>query len=329
MNFEKTQEQLDTLRNLTWQNGKLIEQNETLTKMLEEKDDNALVVEIKEAKKDIADAINTKGGNSTPDESFQQLASDILNIPLECINPSGYTYIEDYYIPKSIGEVYSNRKYLKNIYDTETLILRSLAFSNTTYLQSAEFVNLKQMIGDRIFQDSAITQLKADNLEILQGREVLSASKLVEVSFLSLKRIIGAYTLSNNIMLEIIKIPSVSVLSQYTFHGLTNLVKIFLGRIENGGTEPFSSSYSKLRLVAVGANTDVDFNLRNWSAINVIAEGQSGIDELNSNLYNNLLTKLYDHSQDGQTRTLRLGWLAHVTQENIDYANSKGWTLTT
>jgi hypothetical protein len=25
---------------------------------------------------------------------------------------------------------------------------------------------------------------------------------------------------------------------------------------------------------------------------------------------------------------LRIGWLAKVSQDNIDYANSKGWTLT-
>ena len=84
-----------------------------------------------------------------------------------------------------------------------------------------------------------------------------------------------------------------------------------------------------MRNITIGVGTDIDLPFQNWTATNVIAEGQPSIDELNSNLYNNLLTKLYDHSTDGQTRTLRLGWLAHVTQENIDYANSKGWTLTT
>ena len=79
----------------------------------------------------------------------------------------------------------------------------------------------------------------------------------------------------------------------------------------------------------MGEGTDANLKFEGWTATNVIAEGQSGIDELNSNLYNNLLTKLYDHSNDGQTRTLRIGWLANVTAENIAYANAKGWTLTT
>ena len=93
--------------------------------------------------------------------------------------------------------------------------------------------------------------------------------------------------------------------------------------------ELFFNAKPNLRNITIGVGTDIDLPFQNWTATNVIAEGQPSIDELNSNLYNNLLTKLYDHSTDGQTRTLRLGWLAHVTQENIDYANSKGWTLTT
>jgi hypothetical protein len=93
--------------------------------------------------------------------------------------------------------------------------------------------------------------------------------------------------------------------------------------------EPFINAKPNLCNITIGTNTDIDLPFQYWTATNVIAEGQSGIDELNNNLRTNLLEKLADHSNDGQTRTLRLGWLAHVTQENIDYANSKGWTLTT
>jgi hypothetical protein len=90
-----------------------------------------------------------------------------------------------------------------------------------------------------------------------------------------------------------------------------------------------SQTKPNLRNITIGQGTDINLPFQYWTATNVIAEGQSGIDELNENLYNNLLTKLYDHSQDGQTRTLRIGWLANVSQANIDYATAKGWTLTT
>jgi hypothetical protein len=109
----------------------------------------------------------------------------------------------------------------------------------------------------------------------------------------------------------------------------TNLTEIVIGKLLVQNSLFGSTNMVKLRNITIGEYTDVNIDFNGWTATNVIAEGQSGIDELNSNLYNNLLTKLYDHSDDGETRTLRIGWLAHVTQENIDYANSKGWTLTT
>lgn len=93
--------------------------------------------------------------------------------------------------------------------------------------------------------------------------------------------------------------------------------------------ETLTNPKPNIRNITIGQDTNINLPFQNWTATNVIAEGQSGITELNSNLYNNLLTKLYDHSQDGVTRTLRLGWLAKVSAENIAYANAKGWTLTT
>jgi hypothetical protein len=120
-----------------------------------------------------------------------------------------------------------------------------------------------------------------------------------------------------------------TISSNSPFVAVSKLQKITLGTIDVYTNGFFYSALANLRDLVLGQNINIDLALQNWTATNVIAEGQIGIDELNENLYNNLLTKLYDHSTDGQTRTLRLGWLAHVTQENIDYANSKGWTLTT
>ena len=125
------------------------------------------------------------------------------------------------------------------------------------------------------------------------------------------------------------QLPSlVTISGNSTFQSCTSLQNIELGTLIKC-SDPFYNTKTNLRNITIGQDTDVDLPFQNWTATSVIAEGQSGIDELNANLYNNLLTKLYDHSTDGQTRTLRLGWLAYVTQENIDYANSKGWTLTT
>lgn len=331
--FEKTQEKLDELRNLTWQNGKLIEQVEKLTKMLEEKEDSALIVEIEEAKKVLADAINTKGGNSTPDESFQQLAENIQTLPYAGISAEGIVQTEEFSFLDfccnkdfdSIEEINDNiikvisRNYgfngslIQNITFNELeSITGNFCFNACNNLQSVKMPKLNNINGNDIFKDcTSLTSFNSTNLENFTGQGCFSScSKLLEVIIPNVKNV-------NN---------------RSCFNGVNTLKKLVLGVITSIAVDFMynnANGHLNLRDIQIGNNTDVDLPFHLWTATDVIAEGQSGIDKLNSNLYNNLLTKLYDHSNDGQTRTLRLGWLAHVTQENIDYANSKGWTLTT
>jgi hypothetical protein len=288
MAFEKTQNKLDELRNLTWQNGKLVEQIEKLTKMLEEKDDSTLVVEINEAKRVLADAINTKGGDSTSDESFQQLADDIKDLPIDGIF-------------MNYGLTFSSEVELQNI------LLMSDAYTNIMN----EVVEINDYKG-----------------YIYSTKQNFDYPKLKKATFAKLYDIkTGGGFVSPN--LEELFVPNLENLSYYLIRNY-NIRNIHIGTLNgmyNGGFSLFV--VDKLRNITIGYNTDVSLLLQRWEAKEVILEGQSGIDELNNNLRTNLLEKLADHSTDGQTRTLRLGWLAHVTQENIDYANSKGWTLTT
>ena len=306
MNFEKTQNKLDELRNLTWQNGKLIEQVETLTNMLEEKDDSALVVEIEEAKENIAAAINTKGGSASADSSFKQLADDILAMPTSGIFANGVTQTAPFeflkYITTEINEEITEIED-----DSITLITRSYAFANNTKLKKIKLLNLSKITAPYCFE--GCTSL-----------EELIVPRLQELT---------SYCFSKNPFLKIFNLPSCVQLEADSFRNVEpyNIVFGKLTNIPSSWNRAMNSSH--LRNITIGNDTDVELYFHNWKAANVIDEGQSGIDELNNNLYNNLLTKLYDHSQDGQTRTLRLGWLAKVSQENIDYANSKGWTLTT
>ena len=122
--------------------------------------------------------------------------------------------------------------------------------------------------------------------------------------------------------------PNCKKIGSQSLRDCPALLNIVLGQITSIDNL-YVNSATKLKNVTIGQDTDINLPFSQWNPTTVIAEGQSAIDELNSNLYNNLLTKLYDHSNDGQTRTLRIGWLANVTAENIAYANAKGWTLTT
>lgn len=178
-----------------------------------------------------------------------------------------------------------------------------------------------------------LSEIECENLLVINGQAVFNkCSNLKELNLPNLISITGANAFNSSPLINI-NTPKCGKLSTQGIFGTPdNLRNIVVGTLTSLYANVFGSTGNRmnvLRNFTIGVNTDIDLPLYQWTASTVITEGQSGIDELNSNLYNNLLTKLYDHSTDGQTRTLRLGWLAHVTQENIDYANSKGWTLTT
>lgn len=250
-------------------------------------DGSVVLNDVAEGKKQIAEAINTKGGNSTPDESFQQLADDILRL-----NTDGK------YILYGL------------VFNTEINSLLEILSSNSEYIENS-IIEINDYEG-RIFETSS----------------QFNYPELKKVFFKNLMKInSGGGFLAPK--LETIIAPNLIILEYYIVR-TTNVRNIEIGTLEKFFIQGFSYQETPyLRNISIGANTNIDIKFSKWTAAYVIAEGQSGIDELNSNLYNNLLTKLYDHSNDGETRTLRLGWLANVTPENIAYANAKGWTLTT
>lgn len=192
---------------------------------------------------------------------------------------------------------------------------------NLTYgIKFVDDNNILENLSSGISFDKQIEEINDTKGVIRNFNGVVSAKTAIRLDHVSVsKGIYNAPIISLAICCELLS----TCFTQVQVYELT------LGKLTTWSGH-FNENQHYLRNVIIGEGSDANITaLYRWLATNVIAEGQSGIDELNSNLYNNLLTKLYDHSQDGQTRTLRLGWLAHVTQENIDYANSKGWTLTT
>lgn len=272
----------------------------------------SILSDIDQAKKDIAAAINTKGGNSTPNESFQQLADDIENL-----NDSFITYgvtVDpkinwlDFICNKSIE---SRRSLLEIDDNLITRINANEVFINSINLFKVNFRKLEVIDGGRMFIGcSSLNIFIAEKLNTIVGYN-LGNSPFRDVP---LKNFIcpRLTNTSANALFYGFNLPITNIVI-----GKLNSINLFYNNILN------------LRNITIGQDTDIDLPFQLWIATNVIYEGQSGIDELNANLYNNLLTKLYDHSQDGQTRTLRIGWLANVSEDNIAYATAKGWTLTT
>lgn len=291
----------------------------------------SLLADVAEGKKQIADAINTKGGNSTPDESFQQLAQDIKDLPIKCLSDAGYTFIEGYK-PETYSELIEYRNYITEIDDpTVTTIDTDKAFSELKALRQVRFPNLTVITGSDIFYNSS--NIKFLDLPILNtintgtGSAYTFVSRQKKIVLPQLTYIVANYVFGQCYSEEII-MPKLETIHSQVLAFNDTVKNIVFGTLKTVFTMT-RTKLVNLRNITVGEDTNTNLSFELWTSTNVIAEGQSSINELNSNLYQNLLTKLYDHSTDGQTRTLRLGWLAHVTQENIDYANSKGWTLTT
>jgi hypothetical protein len=287
----------------------------------------SLLADVKQVKENLVSAIEYKGGTSSAEKSFQGIAGDIREIPN--FPTTGFEYTSEIYRPKTLIEAYNNKKYIKRITDNFIENLNAEIFYYCIYLESVSFPNLVSISGSNTFTSCAnLSSVNFPNLvSISGGNTFTSCANLSSVDFPNLVSISGNDVFSPCANLSSVNFPNlVSLSNRHTFNGcpLENIVFGTLVKVAE-----FHSTKIVLRNITIGQNTDINLPFQNWTATNVIAEGQSGIDELNSNLYNNLLTKLYDHSEDGETRTLRIGWLAKVSQENIDYANSKGWTLTT
>jgi hypothetical protein len=247
--------------------------------MLEEKEDSALIVEIEEAKKVLADAINTKGGSASADSSFSQLAEDIESLPID----GNFTYgIE--FVEKSKS------------------IIEQLADSNG---------NFDNLIDNIIDTEGRIRY---------NSRHNFTAKNIIYLPLIASTSGYSVYTAKKIILPNCIKLGANSLNSN-------RFVEMTFGKLSAMAPQGNNLWYD-LRTVTIGQGTDINLPFQNWTATSVIAEGQSGIDELNSNLYNNLLTKLYDHSEDGEERTLRLGWYDYVSEENKLYAKHKGWNIT-
>lgn len=268
--------------------------------------------EITQGKRAISEAIIAKGGSASATESFTELAEAVEDIPnySDMVKPAGIiaggNYNKNALQGHNENVKYGKTEIVDNVGAFETINITS-CFQYWDLLERVIMPNLTTISGGGAF--NSCSMLQEFNASILT---IISAGTVFQ----------------NDSSLRDFYAPSLSVCNGNIFYLCTALRNVTLGTLTTMN-EPFANAKPNLRNITIGQDTNIHLPFQNWTATNVIAEGQSGIDELNNNLYNNLLTKLYDHSNDGETRTLRLGWLANVTTENIAYANAKGWTLTT
>lgn len=107
MAFEKTQNKLDELRNLTWQNGKLVE-------LLSQLSVNGLETELQQGKSNIVGAIKSKGVDASIDESMTSLADkitkikevEVITLPAETSNEFANTFFNTMMQSQGYDKIY-------------------------------------------------------------------------------------------------------------------------------------------------------------------------------------------------------------------------------
>ena len=83
-----------------------------------------------------------------------------------------------------------------------------------------------------------------------------------------------------------------------------------------------------LRKFAVGAGTAINLTFGLWTATNVIAEGQSGIDELNYNIKTYLADRVADRTGlSALTVTFGAALYNVLTAETIAAFTAKNWNV--
>lgn len=89
-----------------------------------------------------------------------------------------------------------------------------------------------------------------------------------------------------------------------------------------------SANADSMRLLIVGQGTAINLPLSRWTATNVIAEGQSGIDELNYNIKTYIADKVADRTNDtALTVTFGASLYNVLTAATIAAFTAKNWNV--
>lgn len=123
--------------------------------------------------------------------------------------------------------------------------------------------------------------------------------------------------------------PSTSTLSRniWRTNGVS-LKKIIVGTITSASGIVFYNPENALRVFSVGVGTSAELRLNNWTATNVIAEGQTGIDELNYNIKTYLADRVADRTGDSAlTVTFGASLYNVLTPATIAAFTAKNWSV--
>ena len=281
---------------------------------------SALGKEVESGKALIAQAIRDKGVPATADESLSELAEKVSEIDW---NPNvGFTFM-DGYAPKTLVEYLNGYyKYLLSVDDYQiTTDLKDGAFQHCINVASIILNNLQvptlnsTMTHSIFYGNTNLRYVKLPKITNINNFQAWDGSGSAGIQ--ALYSINFEVPMCHYFVTTLLGRNNNNIFSSLTFGKLTTF------NITSLGGPQFL-----LRNITVGNGTDITLNLSLWDARYVIAEGQSGIDELNSNIQNNLIANLKDNTGlTAKTVTFGQNLRNVLTAETEQMFADKNWNI--
>ena len=284
----------------------------------------AVLSEIEQAKKDIADAIILKGGMASDVASFAELVENINDIPN--FNSYGITW-QAGYEPTSAFEVFNNKGlYLTEINNTVAQTIGNNAFYNCSNLTTVS-LPAAQTIGTTAFQYcSNLTTLSLPAAQTIGTTAFQYCSNLTTVT-LPAAQTIGGGAFQSCSNLTTVTLPAAQSIGTAAFQYCSNLTTVTFGKLTSfGSSNTFLSCY-KLSNIIIGAGTNINLDFSSLSHATWNANIDASI--WNENFVSGIINNLFDFTE-GAAHTIKCGAYpyAKLTPETIALAAAKNWNIT-
>lgn len=313
----RTEQAIERLDNLVQQNGALVQQNSTLTGILEVCDMNA--EERALGKKKIVQAIIKMGGSASEDDSLFALAAAIKK--LKTLDPRTVV-TDDLPRPVNVGTYICQPELLKNkivhAYSEEATASNA-AFRSSETLKSFYGHNVKS-VPEYPFEGTKVDNISLPSITNLNHTGVfhlLSDCKKIDIrSAVDLR----GFNIFRQSRIKVIDMSSCSTdigTSQYPgFKDVLNLIDLIIGKNIKGNFTPHgynpTEAYSKTSASLVDKGEPFSTNNQKW----------------NYNLREHFAANLDDRTGlDAFTITFGSTVLAQMEEATIEAFTSKNWTL--
>ena len=206
-----------------------------------------------------------------------------------------------------------------------TTITGASTFYSCYYLTSINMPELTSINSPSTFTNcSALIMLNLPKLQSINSSTTFtSVSTLVTLNLPELTQIVGNNTFQQMYSLTTLYMPKLSYLSgQQTLRQAVSLEDLTVGTLA-GSYDLLYDAKPWLKNITIGADTNVDLQFQQWTAVEVIARGEIGVIE--TNIMNNIVPNLYLNGN--HIIRFHATLYDNLSQTVKDAIINRGWTV--